>query len=70
MQIRNKYISDNYKSQIISALRTERLLKFPKKKYCDILYIVTFLFSVNSLLLYLESSYIHSFRFFKVKQIR
>lgn len=67
MQIRNEYISDNYKSQIISALRTERLLKFPKKMYCDILYIVTFLFSVNSLLLYLEVSYIHSFQ---VKQIR
>lgn len=53
MQIRGKYGSDDYKSQTISALRIERELKSPKK-YRDILYVITFVPSVNSLLLSLE----------------
>lgn len=57
MKIRNKCIFDDYKSQIISALKTERFLNFPKKKDCDLLYIFTYFFSVSSLLLYLEVSY-------------
>lgn len=55
MQITDKYILYDSKSQNISVLRLEReLLKFPKRKLCDILYIVSFLLSVNSLLPYLE----------------
>lgn len=43
MQITDKYILYDSKSQNISVLRLERvLLKFPKKKLWDILYIVSF----------------------------
>lgn len=41
----------------ISVLRLERallLIKFPKRKLCNTLYILSFLISVNSLLPYLE----------------
>lgn len=55
MRITDKYILCDSKSQNIPVLRLEReLLKFPKRKLCDILYIVSFLLSVNSLLPYLE----------------
>lgn len=48
MQITDKYILYDSKSQNISDLILEReLLKFPKRKLCDILYIVSFLLSVN-----------------------
>lgn len=43
MEITDKNILDDYKSQVISILRLDRiLLKFPKRKFCDILYIVRF----------------------------
>lgn len=69
MKIRNKCIFDDYKSQIISALKTERFLNFPKKKDCDLLYIFTYFFFCQFFTA-LFGSELHSFRYFKVKQIR
>lgn len=55
MQIIEKYILYDSKSQNVSVLRLERaLLKFSKRKLYNTLYILSFLVSVNSLLPYLE----------------
>lgn len=70
MQITDKCILDDYKSQIISALRRERmLLKCSNRSNMTFIYFYLSIFCWFFTALF-GGEYIHNFRFFNIKQLR